>query len=40
MNANLLGFGEIEVDGERYEHDIVIDAGKVKKRKKSATLSK
>jgi hypothetical protein len=37
MKANLLGFGQIEVDGERYDHDIVIDAGKVKKRKKSAS---
>jgi hypothetical protein len=34
MKANVLRFGEIEVDGERYDHDIVIDAGKVKKRKK------
>ncbi len=33
MKAQVLGFGEIEVDGERYEHDIVIEAGEVKKRK-------
>lgn len=37
MKADVLGFGEIEVDGERYEHDIVIDAGRVKKRKKGAS---
>ena len=34
MKAEVLGFGEIEVDGERYDHDIVIKAGEVKKRKK------
>jgi hypothetical protein len=34
MKAKVLKFGEIEVDGERYDHDIVIDTGKVKKRKK------
>jgi hypothetical protein len=27
MKAEVLGFGAIEVDGERYKHDIVIDAG-------------
>jgi hypothetical protein len=37
MKANLLGFGEIEVDGERYDHDIVVDGGKMKKRKKGAS---
>ena len=37
MKANILRFGEIEVDGKRYDHDIVIDAGKVKKRKKGAS---
>jgi hypothetical protein len=37
MKANLLGFGEVEVNGERYDHDIVIDAGNVKKRKKGVS---
>jgi hypothetical protein len=37
MKVNLLGFGEIEVDGECYNHDIVIDAAKVKKRKKGVS---
>ena len=27
-------FGEIEVEGKRYTHDVVIDGGKVRKRKK------
>lgn len=34
MDVRLLGFGAIEVDGQKYEHDIVIDGGKVRKRKK------
>ena len=37
MKAKVLGFGEIEVEGEHYDHDIVIDAGEVKKRKKGAS---
>ena len=34
MKVRLLGFGSIEVDGRRYEHDIVIDGGRVRKRSK------
>jgi hypothetical protein len=34
MKVRPLGFGAIEVDGVRYEHDIVIDAGEVRKRRK------
>ena len=34
MKAEVLGFGEIEVDGRSYDYDIVIEAGEVKKRKK------
>jgi hypothetical protein len=34
MEVRLLGFGSIEIDGREYEHDIVIDAGRVRKRKK------
>jgi hypothetical protein len=34
MKARLIKFGEIEVEGERYTHDVVIDGGKVLKRKK------
>jgi hypothetical protein len=34
MQARLLAFGSIEVDGRTYEHDIVIDGGRVRKRKK------
>jgi hypothetical protein len=34
MKARLLGFGSIEVEGRVYEHDIVIESGRVGKRKK------
>jgi hypothetical protein len=34
MQARLIAFGEIEVEKERYGYDIVIDGGKVRKRKK------
>ena len=34
MEARLLGFGSIEVDGRTYEHDIVVEAGRVRKRRK------
>jgi hypothetical protein len=28
MKARLMKFGEIEVEGKRYMHDVVIDGGK------------
>jgi len=34
MQARLVKFGEIEVEGKRYTHDVVIHGGKVRKRKK------
>src|SRR6266487_1879407 len=34
MKARLVKFGEIEVEGKRYTHDVVIDGSKVRKRKK------
>ncbi|HEY3199008.1 MAG TPA: hypothetical protein VGK55_00580 [Actinomycetes bacterium] len=34
MKARLLGFGSIEVDGREYEHDVVIEGGRVRQRKK------
>ncbi|MCU0483626.1 MAG: hypothetical protein MUC54_05045 [Chloroflexi bacterium] len=34
MRARLVAFGEIEVAGVRYPHDIVIEAGRVRKRRK------
>jgi hypothetical protein len=34
MKARWIEFGEIEVEGERYSYDIVIDGGRVQKRVK------
>lgn len=34
MRFGRFAFGTIEVDGTAYEHDVVIDRGEVKKRKK------
>jgi hypothetical protein len=34
MKARLLGFGSLEIDGRRYNDDVVIERGKVRKRKK------
>ena len=34
MKAKLLAFGELEIDGQRYERDVVIRAGRVEPRKK------
>jgi hypothetical protein len=39
MEAKLVAFGEIEIDGELYDHDVVIEAGKVSKRAKKASKS-
>jgi len=37
MQARFISFGEIELDGERYTHDVVIDQGRVRKRAKKAS---
>lgn len=34
MKARLLGFGDIELDGKRYEADVVIERGQVHRRRK------
>jgi hypothetical protein len=34
MRAQWIAFGEIEIEGRRYTHDVVIDAGVVSKRHK------
>ena len=34
VKVRLLGFGSIEVDGRAYEHDVVIEGGRVRQRKK------
>jgi hypothetical protein len=34
MRIQDFSFGSIQIDGEPYEHDLVIDRGEIKKRKK------
>ena len=34
MDVRLRGFGVIEVEGRDYPHDVIIDGGEVRKRKK------
>jgi hypothetical protein len=34
VDAKLINFGLIEVDGRRFGHDVVIEAGQVRRRKK------
>lgn len=40
MDARWIDFGEIEIEGRRYDHDVVIDAGRVSKRAKKASKSR
>lgn len=37
MEITAFSFGSIEIDGVTYEHDVVLDRGKVHKRKKKAS---
>ena len=37
MTGRLVGFGEIKLEGRRYRDDLVIDGGKISKRKKKAS---
>jgi len=34
MHATLVSFGRLEIDGHQFDHDVVIEAGTVRKRKK------
>ena len=34
MNARLVQFGELDIDGQRFAKDVVIEAGQIHKRKK------
>lgn len=34
MKAKLVSFGEIHIEGQRYDYDVVIEKGKVRKRHK------
>ena len=37
MDFGKFTFGSIEIDGEAYEHDVVINCGKIRKREKKAS---
>lgn len=37
MKAKFVNFGEIEIDGQAYDYDVVIDQGQVYKRKKKSS---
>jgi hypothetical protein len=37
MRFGRFKFGSIQIDGTRYEHDVVIDGGRIRKRKKKAS---
>ena len=37
MDFGKFHFGSIAIDGVRHEHDVVIDRGKIRKRKKKAS---
>jgi hypothetical protein len=39
MKAVLVRFGEIEIDGRSYPHDVIVDRGDVSKRKKGPSKS-
>jgi hypothetical protein len=34
MDAKVISFGEVEIEGQRFTHDVVVDGGDVRKRKK------
>ena len=34
MDMRLVAFGEIDIDGKHYDHDVVVENGRVQKRKK------
>jgi hypothetical protein len=40
MDVRWIGFGAVEVQGRRYDHDLVIDGGEVSKRKKGASKAR
>jgi hypothetical protein len=37
VQARMIRFGEIEIEGERYDYDLLIDAGEISKRKKKGS---
>ncbi len=40
MRARLVEFGEVELDGQRYRHDVVVERGRVTRRHEGASKSR
>jgi hypothetical protein len=40
VEAKLVAFGKLEIEGERYERDVMIDGGKICKRKKGPSKAR
>jgi hypothetical protein len=34
MDCRFVSFGVVEIDGRRFEHDVIVDHGRIRKRKK------
>jgi len=34
MDARLVSFGKLKIDGRRFDHDVVLEGGRVRRRKK------
>jgi hypothetical protein len=34
MECKLVSFGQIEIDGRRFDHDVVVEKGRIRRRKK------
>ncbi len=40
MDCRLVSFGLIEIDGQRFDHDVVIEDGRIRRRKKGPSKSR
>jgi hypothetical protein len=40
VECRLVSFGEVEIDGRRFEHDVVIEDGRVRRRKKGPSKAR
>ena len=40
VKAQLVAFGELRIEGERFERDVVIDAGRIRRRRKGPSKAR
>ena len=40
VKARLVAFGDLRIEGERYERDVVIDAGRIRRRRKGPSKAR